>query len=506
MNSYTVFNSQITKIKGLILKRTLEQFLLNTILFYSPLASVTLITLKTGLLSGDRNALFALNLVISFFIALLLRVRRCGSLMDELIGIDARLRLDSRLSTSYEYSKTLEKSIFKDLLIKETSHLLQTINPRVMFPRLLNRTHLLIPIFILFFFIALSWDFFSNPVKKEYMEDPKVQLISARIKDFLKKESLGIKGKEIQHPKEAHRALEEMVKGIDEQTVSRDTLLEAVQALTRQIQAEQRSTAERIRTTLNPGDKTNSPVLAPLETQTLDPDEVRKIGEVLKELFQDKVPASIADDISALKNNSRVIKLLDQILDELRADGSMKKAPLSKMEEMGVAIEKSSSNMNNEDQEISSKSAVAGDPGSDIIQNYSQLKGQDRSDTSGEGGDSEGGGSEDGDINGSFYPRAGHDRASGGHNAPEEITSSQIPAIREQGISTPGERYSAQIRSLTAIGNSGINETDVIRVYEREIEEILKKEDIPLNYRQYIKNYFLSIGIGREDNANERAD
>ena len=55
--------------------------------------------------------------------------------------------------------------------------------------------------------------------------------------------------------------------------------------------------------------------------------------------------------------------------------------------------------------------------------------------------------------------------------------------------------YNTHIRSVTKIGNPTVPEEEITRQYTRELESILQKEDIPLNYREYIKSYFLSIGL-----------
>ena len=59
--------------------------------------------------------------------------------------------------------------------------------------------------------------------------------------------------------------------------------------------------------------------------------------------------------------------------------------------------------------------------------------------------------------------------------------------------------YNIHIRSVTRIGDATVPEEDITRQYTRELESILQKEDIPLNYREYIKSYFLSIGIESEE-------
>jgi hypothetical protein len=47
-----------------------------------------------------------------------------------------------------------------------------------------------------------------------------------------------------------------------------------------------------------------------------------------------------------------------------------------------------------------------------------------------------------------------------------------------------------------------LKEEEVIRAYQKEFENVLQKEDIPLLYREYVKQYFLSIGMGEEQEGN----
>ncbi len=59
--------------------------------------------------------------------------------------------------------------------------------------------------------------------------------------------------------------------------------------------------------------------------------------------------------------------------------------------------------------------------------------------------------------------------------------------------------YNTHIRSVTTIGEAAVPQEDVGRAYERELEHVLQKEDMPLNYREYIKTYFLSIGLASDE-------
>ena len=62
-------------------------------------------------------------------------------------------------------------------------------------------------------------------------------------------------------------------------------------------------------------------------------------------------------------------------------------------------------------------------------------------------------------------------------------------------MSAQVKQYLVRIRTLTATGESKIKEEEIVRTYRQEIEGILQKEEIHLNYRDYKKHYFLSIGL-----------
>ena len=69
--------------------------------------------------------------------------------------------------------------------------------------------------------------------------------------------------------------------------------------------------------------------------------------------------------------------------------------------------------------------------------------------------------------------------------------------------SSQAKSYLIHIRALTDIGEARLDKEEIFQTYRKEVESILQKEDIPANYRAYIKNYFISIGINTEENAHE---
>ena len=500
MNHNTLFNNYMSRLKRTVLKRSFQRFLLSAILIYIPLASITLVLYKNQWFFGNALETFGIILAVSLLPALYWIIKERLTFMEELIGIETRLDLKSRISTAYEYDQSHHPSLYLDLLIKDACHILETIHPRKMFPKVLTRIHVLIPVFLFLFFFILLWDHFPYTLKKERIDDPMLQQISSTMKDFLKRETPVTKDTEKPHYEEFNRALEKMVKGLDENQLNQETLARSIQTLSRDVQAEQVQIARRIRATLNPGDIANTPMLKPLENTAPEADEIKKMEELLKELFQDEMPASLSTDISILERNSRLGSFLDQVLEELRSGRDLKNTAIAKIEKKGLLMGQTIPGTGKDDQKAPSE-GMADENTMDVIQRDSTYMGPGRTRPNGEQGDN---GLDD--LDETFFPQAGSAKASGKEKAPSEMNNNGKLKIREQGISLTGERYSAQVRSLTIIGQTHMTETEILRTYEREVESVLHKEDIPLNYREYIKNYFLSIGIGREDHAKEHAD
>jgi hypothetical protein len=96
---------------------------------------------------------------------------------------------------------------------------------------------------------------------------------------------------------------------------------------------------------------------------------------------------------------------------------------------------------------------------------------------------------------------AGKATSDGKKKSKDELAKSSGIGTQDKMTSSQGDNYLIQIRSLTASGESKLKEEDIIRSYRKEIEGILQKEDIPLNYRGYIKNYFISIGLKADKNG-----
>jgi hypothetical protein len=98
---------------------------------------------------------------------------------------------------------------------------------------------------------------------------------------------------------------------------------------------------------------------------------------------------------------------------------------------------------------------------------------------------------------------AGNAKSNQGNQSSHELDQTQSSATQDKLASSPAKTYLIHIRALTDMGEARVKEEEIFRTYRKEVESILQKEDIPQNYREYIKNYFISIGMNTKENAHE---
>jgi hypothetical protein len=65
-----------------------------------------------------------------------------------------------------------------------------------------------------------------------------------------------------------------------------------------------------------------------------------------------------------------------------------------------------------------------------------------------------------------------------------------------------GEGDSTQllIRSLPGVGSTRVPDAELLRQYTRTAESALAREEVPPELREYVKQYFMAIGILGSEN------
>ena len=224
---------------------------------------------------------------------------------------------------------------------------------------------------------------------------------------------------------------------------------------------------------------------------------MEKLKRLFNQTLNNRIPDSISQNIESLQELDRIEKLLSRIIDDLKdgrsfSDDSAESAANERRTSQSTeTLENPADAPNgpNPDGPFSDHSRSAAgrtdQPGSGKLQQN--------------GGDlQDGRGRPEG-----YSTSAGRAQSKEENKLSYELEKTPGSALPDKMASSQAKNYLIHIRALTDIGDAHLKEEEIFQTYRKEVESILQKEDIPINYRAYIKNYFISIGINTEENAHE---
>ncbi len=155
------FISQIAKIKRRVVIQAIHRILLNASLIFLSISTFFFILTKAGMTDYNINgAWYFVPIGISLSAALFIGLVTRSNLLNVLIDIDRRLKLQDRLSTAYEYLKSKKKTEFADLLLNDAAAKLTQINNQQLVPARFSLLHLLVIILLLINIFLYSSVFF----------------------------------------------------------------------------------------------------------------------------------------------------------------------------------------------------------------------------------------------------------------------------------------------------------------------------------------------------------
>jgi len=490
------FLAHISKLRRIIVKRSISHCLVTTCSFSLILITIALGIEKIGLFLWYGYSIYPFLVLIAFASSVLYTLRTKKAFLDELIGIDIRLDLKERLSTAYEYHQRGRRSLFVDLLIKDTTHVLGMIKASQIFPTQFSPAHILVPVFATVMIVLLAVDFSPTAHKQDGSWESLTQ-IGIKIERYSKKEIQGGKKRDKRSPNDLYQKMEKIAKELKNQSTTKERLLKSLGELRKEAGIERTLLAQKLHNELSLGDTSNTPMLNALKKEKINPNELNQVKEELKGLFGGEVPASISQEISDLNQSLQLEQFLGETESQVRS---------ALKEEDGFLLldEKKQAVKGKDDKEmdkiILSGQALASLQSSRLGDERSTSPTPGKAKTGSEGEEKRGK-----PVNDDQAFTAGKGQSDGKKKSPYALKGSKRPALKDKGVSGPGERYNVHVRSLPTIGKAKIEEEEIIRPYRQEIEDVLKKEDIPLHYREYIKSYFLSIGLREEEDTNDRS-
>ncbi len=489
------FSTRISKLRKLIIKRSMIRFLVVTFSLSLIFNSIALGVQKIGLFHWNGYSIYPLLVLIAFACSVFYSFRIRRSFLDELIELDARLVLKDRMSTAYEYQQLGRRSVFVDMLMKDAGRILGSIKESQIFPRQFSPAHLLIPLFTVVI-VALILVDFGPSAPQHYRTGEKLKLIGIKIEKYSKRTIQDTKKPDKKLRKDLYKKMEKLAKELQTQSMTKKRLLKSLGALRKEAETESTVLARHLEAELSLGDTSSTPMLQPLQKEKITQDDVNQVKERLEELFDGKVPASISQEMSNLDQSLRLEEFLgeatDQVLSALKDEGDL------------FVEEKKKQAFGGEKSDETSKDALSGQA---LVPLQSGKEGDKREKPPGQMQAKSGSKApeEKGSTVDDDQPfTAGREKADGKRRSPYELKGAKGPPLKDKGISYPGDRFNAYVRSLPTIKKAKLKEEEIMRHYRTELESVLNKEDIPLHYREYIKNYFLSIGLRKENDDDTR--
>jgi len=497
------FEREMKKLKRFLFRRTAYRFVLAGVLLFIGCHVIILIFEKTGMFSFERFPVYYYVVFFSLLFAGYYIYRTRKIFFDELLEIDKRFAFKERLTTAYEYVLLGKKSIYLEQLMGDVVGLLKGVEKRRMVPHVISRYQ------IVFFAVCIvvtglfSIDYTRfTGISSDSKKSVHLSQTGNRLKDYIKKELEWKKNGDNETQDRYREKMKAAAKALEDKFRPRPDLLKSLQRLDREVEKKRVEDLRRLEKELNKTNPSGSSTIKQFKNNGVGQRGTRRLRKQVERLFRGQLPSDIENHISSLEQNEALDKLLDDTIRELSGFSKdiSRKAPETKEQK-----EKDQSRDKQEESRKKGSEAEANRPGSESWQDGAEKGGSSRNRGSGEEGME---GSED-DESSSGEGGAGNAGSQKSKNKKKErsnLAGSEGQVFREDGISGQGEAYNAYVRSLSATGSKKIKEEEVIRNYSRRYESVLKKEDIPVNYKKYIKSYFISIGMGKGDKKNDDAE
>lgn len=492
------FSKSLKKLDRIIRGRTVRRTLVAAVLISLALNSTAVGLKEFGLYDFEGISVYALLTLISIAFSLLYTIRTNKSLMEELIDIDARLDLNERISTAHECQRLGRRSIFVELLYEDVSRLLDSMKANQIFPKAFSPAHVMIPFLSLVLISLLLFNFSPSGLIRSASEAKILAQIGAEMNRYTKKKMIKGAAGEDKAQDDLYRRMKQMSEELSNRTIGRRELLESLDDLIQELSSESAKLSRTLAADLSLGDAANAPMLEALQDENLDKEELEKLRRKLKDLFGGNLPSSVSQGIASLEQRLEFKALLEEAGEDAR-DAFFEGDEDSSNGEEVLVVKKSEKN-EAVDGQPPKDDKTSSDSQTDNDNTQEQYEGPYEAGDPGLDDESEARrpGMED-----DFPFTAGRGKGKDEEKLPSELETSKIPAVQNPGATSPGERFNVYVRSLPKVGRAELDPEEIIRTYSQKVEEVIRREDIPPKFREYIKNYFLSIGLRKEDHGND---
>jgi hypothetical protein len=495
VNAEAIFLSEISKLKRRVFSRFVYRILLWGSAFFLGGFTILSVIAKAGLLGSMPYEpwLFIMS-AISLIAAIVVALFEKKDFRSFLIDIDLRLQLRDSISTAFEYQRSANTSAFLDLLMQDATAKLRRLKSRQIFPAKFPGLYFAL-ILVLITTGALFLRYYSEleftPVPAD---QKKIEKARTMVRDFVRSHVAVKRSEEARDNSIIAGNVRKLRKTLNDPAITQDQLFDSLNRHLKEIQAEQARLAADLAARINDVRIMNMPVQDFSDPEKLNASQLIKLKQILNQALNNRIPDGIQHDMESLQELLNMEKFLSQIIDgfhesnsdpeafaETRRNQSSGSSSPRDFREKGSHPDHPATGGDIQGEEGSREADIPGRPRLDS----SQADGIDVPDASG--------------LSHGTSPRAGTAKSDGKEKPGSDIEKVPGPGIQDKVMSAQIRHYLMRIRSQTETGESRLKEAEIVREYQQEVEGVLQKEEIPLNYREYIKNYFLSIGIETSD-------
>ena len=479
--------------------QTVHRILLIASLMFLSISTVFFILARTEIVDYPvMSRWYFVSIGISLSVAIFVGILKKSNLLDVLIAIDRRLNLQDRLSTAYEYFKLKKKMEFTDLLMNDAASKLDQISSRQLVPARFSLVHLLVIILLITNIFLYPGNFNSSDFKATRQE---LEIIDNAVNLLNNYSIRRIENKAVRKSDSQSvyaQKLEKIGNQLSDSSKPFEQRFAALNRLLKEVQGEQTHLANELGAKLDSAGIKELPIQKFPDPSNLSSSQLEKLKGLLGRTLNNRMADSIDQDIESLQELEHVEKLLARIIDDFkdgRAFGN----------DTAVSADKERRTSQSTHLPDNSSDAPNSPPKADgkfsdhrrMAVKQNTHPGAEESQRNGDGWQNEMGQPEGNSAS------AGRGRSKEETKSSDDLENAPGVPLQDKMASSQAKSYLVQIRALTDTGEVRLKEEEIFQTYRKAVEIALQKEDIPLNYREYIKNYFISIGINTEENAHE---
>jgi hypothetical protein len=472
----------------------LHRILLHASLLFLSICAVFLIIKSAGLADFNAGSIWYLaSLGISLASALAISFKSKSRLLNILVDIDQRLDLQDRVSTAYEYLNEKKNNEFRELLLTDATVRLRQFKMQQIVPAHFSPLHLLAILLLIGNITLSSGILFTSDNGPDRQDLQKVENAGRLLDQFLTATKNRRADRQSKPESDYLKKLEQFSKKFSDNSKSINQRSAALTRFLQEVQGEQTRLAGELGTQLDSAGIKNLPVQKKPDLADLSANQLKKLKEVLDRALNSLIPYAISRNIESLQELDGIEKLLSRIIDYLDDN------PTDSEE-----ISDSAPNERRTSRSAGTRENLPDDrnesDSDDLLSDYEKSP-EDRIRKPHEGSDAGGDDSHrDGEEKSDGYSSSPGSAASKEElKESNELEASSGTPMQEKPAASPAKNYLIHIRAMTDLGEARLNEEEIFQSYRGEVESILHKEDMPANYREYIKNYFISIGLNTEE-------